>query len=106
MARATKQVVVTMSKRVCEELFLAVMMDGPRDSHLMNLIGYDIDNQVGRWVTLEMTKKDAEVAHGTAARSFNGGRMTADVYAVIDSVFRKAGWPDCLDAQTPARAGA
>ena len=90
MARTIKNpVVVTMSKRVGEGLFLTLTRATDCD-RLAHMVGYDIDNQVGPHFTLELTRKEAVTMHRAALNARQIDRIDARTYAVIEKAFREA----------------
>ncbi len=90
MARTIKNpVVVTMSKRVAEGLFLTLTRATDCD-RLAGIVGNDIDNQVGPNVTLELTRKDALTMHRAALNARQIDRIDPRTYSVIEKAFRDA----------------
>jgi hypothetical protein len=61
MARTIKSpVVATISKRDGETLFIELLRSDASSQYLADMVGYDIDDQCGPCVVLEMTSRDAE----------------------------------------------
>jgi hypothetical protein len=75
MARAKKTVTAVVSRRDGETLFSELLRDDASGQHLADMVGRDIDDQVGPWVVLEMTKRDAEKMAGKLAASHDTGRI-------------------------------
>jgi hypothetical protein len=75
MASATKTVAAAISKRDGELLFRELLRDDASNQYLADMVGYDIDNQVGPCVVLEMTKRDAEKMIGRLTASRDAGRI-------------------------------
>jgi len=93
MARTIKHpVVATMSKTVGEKLFL-VLHARPESGPLANIVGEDIDTQVGRSFTMELSRKDALAMHSAALHDIQRGAdsiLGHKAYGVIGKAFRDA----------------
>lgn len=96
MARKIKNpVVVTMSKRVGEKLYLALLADGDFSKHayrLADIVENDSDSQVGSRFTMELSRKDALEMHRIALHDVQeGGKwLTSSTYDKIEKAFRDA----------------
>jgi hypothetical protein len=105
MARKIKNpVVVTMTKDCGERLLNVLYVLRARDTskHLYGIALRDIETQVGRSFTMELSRKDALAMHNAALRDIQmGGRhMTDRCYTKIEKAFR-----DAYDARLRAMCG-
>lgn len=108
MARKIKNpVVVTMSRKRAEDLASLLWMNVERlGSRLAKLADSEIDGNVGKWVTLELTRKDALAMHAAALADVQviGTKfhklLTKRAYLEIERAFR-----DAYDARLRAMSG-
>lgn len=97
MARKIKNpVVVTMSKVVGEKLYRLLstkISAGNGVGRLANIVGQDIDTQVGRTFTMELSRKDALEIHRLALSDVQMGSAAiigSSAYTRIEKAFRDA----------------
>lgn len=86
MARS-KPVVVTMSKVRAEDLYDVLARTG--DTRLTNLLLREVEGQVGRTITLELTRKDALEMQRLALNDIQTGGKTlnARTHKQIEDAF-------------------